>query len=201
MTFGSTLRNLRLDRGLTQEDVANALGITGGAVGLWENGRTRPRLDKLNQLARLLGVEASDLVDMREGVRGTSAMVPLVATAHMGQEELPEELGGEAEVPEGVASRHPNAYAVHGFGACMNKRYPEDALLLIDPDREPRNGDAVLADVGGMRLVRAWYRGSSVLLLSPDSTEPFEDVVVRPEDGPVRVLGVVVWYQALEDVR
>lgn len=201
MEFGVTLRRLREERGLTQEDVANRLGISGQAVGAWENGRARPRLSKLNELARLLGVDASDLVDMREGIRGTSAMVPLVATAHMGGEELPEGLEGEAEVPAGVAERHPNAYAIHGFGSCMNRRYPEDALLLVDPDREPRTGDAVLVDVNGMRLVRAWYRGSSVLLLSPDSTEQWEDVVVRPEDEPVRVLGVIVWYQSMQDVR
>lgn len=200
MSFGDTLRGLRLDAGMTQEDVANALGITGAAVALWESGKNRPRLDKLNQLARLLGVDASDLVDMREGVRGTSAMVPLVATAHMGEEELPEELEGEAEVPAGVAERHPRAYAVHGFGSCMNRRYPEDALLLIDPDRTPRNGEAVLADVGGMRLVRCYHRGASTLMLSPDSTEPWEDVVVGPNDEPVRILGVVVWYQSLRDV-
>lgn len=200
MGFGETLRRLREDAGMTQEDVANALGITGAAVALWESGKNRPRLDKLNQLARLLGVDASDLVDMREGVRGTSAMVPLVATAHMGEEELPEELEGEAEVPAGVAERHPRAYAVHGFESCMNRRYPEDALLLIDPDREPRTGDAVLVDVDGMRLVRAWYRGSSVLLLSPDSTEQWEDVVVGPSDEPVRILGTVVWYQSIRDV-
>lgn len=158
MGFGETLRRLREDAGMTQEDVANRLGISGQAVGAWE------------------------------------------ATAHMGEEELPEELEGEAEVPAGVAERHPRAYAVHGFGSCMNRRYPEDALLLIDPDRTPRNGEAVLADVGGMRLVRCYHRGASTLMLSPDSTEPWEDVVVGPQDEPVRILGVVVWYQALRDV-
>lgn len=99
MGFGETLRRLREDAGMTQEDVANRLGISGQAVGAWENGRARPRLSKLNELARLLGVDASDLVDMWEGIRGTSVMVPLVATAHMGAEELPEDLEGEAEVP------------------------------------------------------------------------------------------------------
>lgn len=66
MGFGETLRRLREDAGMTQEDVANRLGISGQAVGAWENGRSRPRLEKLNQLARLLGVDASDLVDMRD---------------------------------------------------------------------------------------------------------------------------------------
>lgn len=51
-----------------------------------------------------------------------------------------------------------------------------------------------------MRLVRCYHRGASTLMLSPDSTEEWEDVVVGPQDEPVRILGVVVWYQSLRDV-
>ena len=107
------------------------------------------------------------------------------------------------EVPSGVMAAHPGAFLIHGHGPCMNRRYPEDAYLLVDPRMEPRTGDAVLVqDDDGRGLVRVYARGTSSLMLSPDSwSEAIEDIVGSPDDPPVRVVGVVVWYQAARDVR
>lgn len=40
--MGETVRRLRTKLGLTQEELAHALGITVGTVNRWENGRFRP---------------------------------------------------------------------------------------------------------------------------------------------------------------
>jgi len=46
---GSVIRYLRRQLGMTQEDLAHALGITVGTVSRWEKGRFRP-----SRLARTL---------------------------------------------------------------------------------------------------------------------------------------------------
>lgn len=39
-------------------------------------------------------------------------------------------------------------------------------------------------------------------LTLPDShTGEYEDIIVKPDDPPVVIKGVVVWYQAEKDVR
>lgn len=135
--------------------------------------------------------------------RRLRAMRAVLGTAHMEGFEDIEDVDDRVEVPSGVMDAHPGAFLIHGQGACMNRRYPEDAYLLVDPRMEPRTGDAVLVqDDDGRGLVRVYARGTSSLMLSPDSwSEAIEDIVGSPDDPPVRVVGVVVWYQAARDVR
>lgn len=97
---------------------------------------------------------------------------------------------------------HPKAFCVHAQGECMNKRYPSDCIVLVDPTMEPTNGCAVLAQMGNQSIVRVYNRGASVLLLSPDSDdESFEDIVITTEDEGVMLVGVVCWYQMDRDLR
>ena len=68
--FGPFLRELRTRRGLTQEQVAEALRVSGAAVSKWENGKCLPDLTKLETLAEVLGVGILDLMRVRRGGRG-----------------------------------------------------------------------------------------------------------------------------------
>ena len=42
-----TLKAARVNKGLTQEDVAKALNVTKKTVGSWEMGKTMPKIDKI----------------------------------------------------------------------------------------------------------------------------------------------------------
>lgn len=60
--LGRRLRAARERNGLTQADVAAALGKTATAVSYWESGQRSPSIDDLAQLARLLGVPVTALL-------------------------------------------------------------------------------------------------------------------------------------------
>lgn len=53
---------LRRQEGLSQEDLAEKLGVTRQAVSKWERGETLPDTDNLVTLARLYGVSLDDLL-------------------------------------------------------------------------------------------------------------------------------------------
>ena len=72
--FGPYLRELRTRRGLTQEQVAEALRVSGAAVSKWENGKCLPDLTKLEALAEVLGVGILDL--MRCGAAPAPRLAP-----------------------------------------------------------------------------------------------------------------------------
>ncbi len=57
-----TLRELRQKSGMTQLEVAIALGLTPSTIYSWERGTREPRGRQLQQLARLYGVSADDVV-------------------------------------------------------------------------------------------------------------------------------------------
>jgi transcriptional regulator with XRE-family HTH domain len=62
MKLGTNIRALRKAKGLTLEEVGNAVGIRRASVSLWESSDTRPDLDRLVGLARLFGVTVDYLL-------------------------------------------------------------------------------------------------------------------------------------------
>lgn len=63
--LGDMLRRARHNREtpLTQEEVAEELGVVQSTISAWESGRARPPLTMLRQLAEFLDLDVSKLVD------------------------------------------------------------------------------------------------------------------------------------------
>ncbi len=66
MEIGSTIKKLRRERDITQEQLAEYLGISSRAVSQWECGRTAPDISQVPALAHLFEVSADVLfgIDM-----------------------------------------------------------------------------------------------------------------------------------------
>ena len=62
MAIDRYLRRTRLDAGLTQAEVAKALGTDQSAVSGWETGKTRPSGPSLINLADLFGCSVDALL-------------------------------------------------------------------------------------------------------------------------------------------
>lgn len=60
--IGSTIADLRRKRGLTQEQLAEKLGVTNRSISRWENGVTAPDISMLQDLSRFLDVPVSQLI-------------------------------------------------------------------------------------------------------------------------------------------
>jgi transcriptional regulator with XRE-family HTH domain len=63
--FSDRLRAARLRHGLSQEDLADKLKVSHGAVGNWETGPTIPRPQMLRKIEGLLGVPIETLLQGR----------------------------------------------------------------------------------------------------------------------------------------
>lgn len=206
MDFAQKLRQMREKAGLTQGDLADKLDVSRPAVSSWESGKIRPRLNKLQQLAELFDTTVADLMgeDATEAtISGTSRMVPLLGFAHMGEPCDEGTLADEVEVPASIADAHPRGFMVHAQGGCMDNRFPHDALLLVDPDMEPVNGQPVLAETSDYgAVVRNYTRGRSTVMLTADShSGEYDDILAGPGDEPVVCKGRVVWYMGERDER
>ena len=61
--FGETLRTLRTEKNMSQQQLAQRLFVNRSSIANWENGRRIPDLILITRLARLLNVDVSVLTD------------------------------------------------------------------------------------------------------------------------------------------
>ncbi len=64
MELGKKIRQLRFKAGLTQEQLAERLGVGAQSVSKWENAATMPDITTLPLLAEVFGVSIDDLFDL-----------------------------------------------------------------------------------------------------------------------------------------
>ena len=64
IAFGQRMRELRQERGMSQDDLAHACDIHPTAIGRIERGAREPRLTTILRLARGLGVASGELLDV-----------------------------------------------------------------------------------------------------------------------------------------
>jgi DNA-binding XRE family transcriptional regulator len=62
ISLGEAIKEHRTRRKMTQEFVAETLGVSRQAVSKWENGRADPGTSNLIALAKLYGISAGDLL-------------------------------------------------------------------------------------------------------------------------------------------
>ncbi len=62
VSLGEALKKHRVERKMTQEFVAEHLGVSRQAVSKWENGTSDPSTANLLALAKLYGISAADLL-------------------------------------------------------------------------------------------------------------------------------------------
>ena len=70
MTLSQNISRLRKENSMTQEQLAEALGISFAAVSKWERGVTTPELGYIIEMADLFGF--TELTNMRNGQKLTT---------------------------------------------------------------------------------------------------------------------------------
>lgn len=66
MNIGAVIKKYRKEAGLTQEEMANRLGVTTPAVNKWENKNSNPDIELLAPIARLLHISLDTLLSFHE---------------------------------------------------------------------------------------------------------------------------------------
>ena len=85
MTFGQTIKSLRREANMTQENLAELLSISPQAISRWENGTALPDAQNVLQISKLFGVTTDYLLnDDYESDRD----IPAVQTVTKENEEL-----------------------------------------------------------------------------------------------------------------
>ena len=63
MNLKENLKKIRKDNNLSQEDLAEKLGVSRQSVSKWESGQAYPEMDKVIQICNLFNLNIDDLLN------------------------------------------------------------------------------------------------------------------------------------------
>lgn len=214
MSIRQNIIKLREQQNITQEELAKIAGVSRGAVSQWEGGFSEPRMGAIQKIADHFHILKSNLIEdngmdntsqsslHKLTAIGSTATLPLrtLGKVHAGVMDDDDACDDEEiQVPERVVLAYPDAFLLRVEGNCMDRVIPEGSHVVVAPHKEPANGSiVVIHDDAYEAIMRRYYKGSSALMLSPDSyEEEYQDIIVH--DGQeITLIGVVVWWQASE---
>jgi SOS-response transcriptional repressor LexA len=212
MTLGEKLRSAREARGLTLEQVAQALRVSRQSVHFWETDETRPRHKRIEEIAELYQVDKSWLLlDNAEPTQPLSRApeqaqqqraVPVINFVQAGAwTGVAEDVGG-GEVVVTDLPVGPRAFALIVKGLSMvPAMHPQDKVV-VDPDVTPRPGALVVAQIEGeAEATLKRYRdrgrdadGKPIIELAPEN--PDYPTLRIDATTPGRIVGVVVEHRS-----
>ena len=213
MSIRQNIIKLRQQYNITQEELARIAGVSRGAVSQWEGGFSEPRMGAIQKIADHFSILKSNLIEddgmnfsrtspTKLPISGSTATLPLRTLGKVHAGVMDDDAvcdDEEVQVPERVVLAYPDAFLLRVEGNCMDRVIPEGSHVVVVPHKVPTNGSiVVIRDDTYEAIMRRYYKGSSALMLSPDSyEEEYQDIIVH--DGQeITLIGVVVWWQASE---
>ncbi len=155
---GERIKEARLQAQLTQQDLADAAGVSRSAVAQWETGETKHlRPENLFNIAERIGCSPKWLItgkgpkqnisDIDKGPERQVSLIPLLTWAQV--RDWHETGGAHSSAPtlERVAvigTFGPRTFALHVCGDSMEPAFFEGDTIIVDPDREPKGRDYVI---------------------------------------------------------
>lgn len=219
MNVNERIKSRRMACGLTQDQVANRVGVTRVAVSHWERGGADPNGRYLNELAAALGVSVDWLLTGKEeGTMGVSeppfpgyrnvepaeipqgTRVPILSYVQAGQwREMCEQatgFDGNVEYVTASVDIGPRGFGLWLRGNSMTPQFNEGDLVIVDPDEQPRPGDFVVAKNGSEEATFKKYRPRGI---DENGQEVFELVPLNDDYPPmhsdrqhIEIIGVMV---------
>lgn len=194
MKFGKIFRRERTNRGFSQSEVAKILQVSPSTIGMWEQNRRVPPLEKLEKIADVFNVNLNQLTGNEEDpqqklkspILGTvSAGIPISAIEDIiGYEEIPQNMGHL----EGL-------FALRVRGNSMEPNIIEGDIIIVQQQSSADNGDIVVALVNGdeATVKKIKITESGIMLIANNAAyTPMFYTNKEVEELPVCITGKVI---------
>ena len=67
--FANTIYQIRMERKLTQKDLADLIGVSDRTISKWENGTTVPDLETIKRLCKALGTSPDSIIKSKKNYK------------------------------------------------------------------------------------------------------------------------------------
>lgn len=192
------VKNLRKEKGISQQELAQMLYVNQTAVSQWERGVTNPSTDTVIALANIFGVSVDYLLgnsDYPGAPTPAGVQIPVLGNVQAGLpiSAVQDILDFEEITPELAATGE--FFALRIKGKSMEPRMMEGDVVIIRQQDDADTGDTVVVLVNGdeATVKRLKKRPEGIMLVPNNPT--FEPLFYSNRDIaelPVRIIGKVV---------
>lgn len=215
--FSDRFKQLRKERGLTQQGLATELGFTKSSVNMYERGEREPGLESLETIADFFNVDMDYLLGASNTPNrflavadgsGNSATapdnilpmpatytVPLLGTIACGEPILAaENIEDNVEVPEHLHAD----FALRCKGDSMiNARIHDGDIVYIRQQPAVNNGEIAAVLIGDEATLKRVYVYEDHVVLQPENPAYAPLVYFKDAMQAVRILGKAVGFTSL----
>lgn len=196
------IKELRLERGLTLEQVGDAVGVGKSTVRKWETGMiTNMKRDKIAKLATALGVSPAVLMGWEDAPPASNLepmpqvkKVPIVGEIACGAPILAEQnITDYADMPNNITAD----FALICKGDSMVGAGIKDGdIVYIRKQNTAENGQivAVITNDNYEATLKRFYRDGNKVTLTPENPSYPPMVYVNEEINALRIIGKAVAY-------
>ena len=181
---------------IERREFAEAIGVPYSSLTDWINGKSYPRIDKIQLMADYFGIEKADLVEARNASkRSVARRIPVLGRVAAGVPiSMITEVIDFEEISDKLASLG-DIFALAIRGDSMEPRICNGDVVIVRQQSDADSGDIVIATVNGddatCKRLRKYRDGIELVPLNPAYPTMFfsnEDII----DKPVVILGKVI---------
>ena len=181
---------------IERREFAEAIGVPYSSLTDWINGKSYPRIDKIQLMADYFGIEKADLVESRNtSKRSVARRIPVLGRVAAGVPiAMITEVIDFEEISDKLAVLG-DIFALAIRGDSMEPRICNGDVVIVRQQNDADSGDIVIATVNGddatCKRLRKYRDGIELVPLNPAYPTMFfsnEDIA----DKPVVILGKVI---------
>lgn len=187
------IKLLREELNISQEELANKLGLSKGIISLYENGKRKPSFDILNKLSKIFNCSIDYIIGNWNEAEPT--LINVYSSVHAGiLSEMIENIVDTEEISEKMARSDKTYFGLKVKGDSMFPTYQEGDTLIVEKNTSCESGNDCIVAINGNEafLKRVYINSTGITLqaLNP-KYEPLTYTNDEVKELPVTIIGIV----------
>lgn len=196
MDFAKRLKELRMSRGLTQDDLARELRLVKSSISMYENGKRKPSFEVLEAIADYFNVNMDTLYSSVPVFVPSLKRVPMLGYAAAGQPL--ENLDGQDTYYVEADSRYAVDFCITVRGDSMvNAGINDGDIVFVKAQPEVPNGKIACVEIDNERVcIKRFYKTDTGVMLVSENPKYAPLQFSESNCSNFKVLGLAVLKQS-----
>lgn len=196
MDFAKRLKELRMSRGLTQDDLARELNLVKSSISMYENGKRKPSFEVLEAIADYFNVNMDTLYSSAPVFVPSLKRVPMLGYAAAGQPL--ENLDGQDTYYVETDSRYAVDFCITVRGDSMiNAGINDGDIVFVKAQPEVSNGKIACVEIDNERVcIKRFYKTDTGVMLVSENPKYAPLQFSESNCSDFKILGLAVIKQS-----